>query len=120
MHCLRPFCFLLLVCASLATSAQAPTWSEDINLDPSLSVEESEAKLGWDVYPNPTTDQLRVDFPTGIPGADVVLTDAAGKIALEAHIQPGQPLDVQALPAGVYHVRLRAAHRMYTSTLIKN
>ena len=93
---------------------------EYINLDPSLSVEESEAKLGWDVYPNPTTDQLRVDFPTGIPGADVVLTDAAGKIALEAHIQPGQPLDVQALPAGVYHVRLHAAHRMYTSTLIKN
>ncbi len=54
------------------------------------------------VFPNPTVDQLRVDWPDGIEQANIEILDMQGKVVFEADVHRGESISVSALPAGNY------------------
>ncbi|WP_343633648.1 T9SS type A sorting domain-containing protein [Fluviicola sp.] len=64
---------------------------------------ESLEQNGWNVYPNPVTDQL---FIEAIESAEITIIDMAGKTILSETLQPGKnTLNVSLLTRGVYFIR---------------
>lgn len=65
------------------------------------------------LYPNPATDQVRVLLPAPAPpGAEVLLTDVAGRVVARQSLPTGAAealLSVAQYPAGLYLVRVQAA-----------
>jgi len=59
------------------------------------------------LYPNPATDQLTVLLPPPTTATVVEVLDALGRVVRTAvPVGPSAQMDVAALPAGVYHVRV--------------
>ncbi|HEY0976926.1 MAG TPA: YCF48-related protein [Flavobacteriales bacterium] len=65
----------------------------------------AEAQGAARLYPNPANDRLRIEPGHMLP-TNVVLVDAQGRIVREDRINGGGTIDVSALPAGLYVVRL--------------
>jgi hypothetical protein len=65
------------------------------------------------LYPNPATDQVRVLLPAPAPpGAEVLLTDVAGRVVVRQPLPAGAAealLSVAQYSAGLYIVRVQAA-----------
>ena len=88
-----------------------PVFSTASNVD--LAVEERAAEvLSWEVYPNPSTGMISIDWKndTSFPGA--VCRDAQGRIirVLEANEQQLK-MDLSDVPAGIYFVELSGLNR---------
>ena len=70
-----------------------------------------------DVYPNPTSDVLRIN---GIEGtATVQVVDAVGRVVLETVWNAGQEVDVRLLPQGAYTFTLQQAGQVWSAAFIK-
>ncbi|WP_017731763.1 S8 family serine peptidase [Nafulsella turpanensis] len=80
--------------------------------------EEKSAASGLGVYPNPAKEQLQIQVPE-ISGKSVLhLQDASGKLIKTYSVNAGQSLfelSVQALPQGLYWLRLQTEKGTYTS-----
>lgn len=63
------------------------------------------------LYPNPTTETVRVGWPAGSPSPHLHLTDLAGRpVAVPLHATDAEAqLDLRALAPGVYLLHLQAA-----------
>ena len=70
------------------------------------------------VSPNPTTGLVQFSF-AGDGEASVRLYDVAGQLLQSRLVQPGQPLDLTALPAGVYNVTARQDAELYSGKIVK-
>lgn len=68
------------------------------------------------VSPNPTTGLLRLAIETE---ADVHILDAAGQILLSRILQPGEPLDLSNLPAGIYQLKARSGKAFFAGKVLK-
>ena len=66
-----------------------------------------------EIYPNPVMDQL---FVTA--GYDMQLMDAGGRMVFSTFTN-GNPIDVSALPAGLYTLRLMQGATLRIEQLIK-
>jgi hypothetical protein len=73
--------------------------------------------LAMDVYPNPTTGRIRIGFDAE---ADVRVFNASGKLLQTAILQPGQELDLTALPAGMYYLTARKESDYYAGKVFKH
>jgi hypothetical protein len=63
----------------------------------------------WQVYPNPTTGQLRVEVPTAFGAQTLVVRNALGQAVLSRTLTPVSPttdLDLTVWPAGLYVVQI--------------
>jgi minor extracellular serine protease Vpr len=73
------------------------------------------------VFPNPTTDQV---YLLGENDEDVVFAlnvfTAEGKVVLSQNYQWNQPINVSALPGGIYFIRLLAGALNYQCKFVKN
>ena len=61
------------------------------------------------IHPNPTTDKIRISFPTTVSAEELVLTDQLGREVLRWDIESiGDQLevDLSSLPNGVYTLDL--------------
>lgn len=90
---------------------------DNILLDPSSS--EDGSSFAFRVYPNPASNELILELPSGIPASDlrVNLYSLQGELVLQA--QAGRSLSLpQNLPAGVYVLQLREGLRLVTSRRI--
>lgn len=87
--------------------------------------QEYQAPLNVTVYPNPVQGKAQIEFPLS-EDADVrlELTDVAGKIVLQQRFADQtqgrfrRSLDLSHLPAGVYHLNLRAGDAQHNQKLI--
>lgn len=87
------------------------TWQDiGFDLNTSTGLDEAHA-LRATVFPNPAEDRLMLDVDGGTPAAVEVLDLHGRPLPVTALAQPGAPvlLDVAALPAGLYLVRVRSA-----------
>lgn len=86
--------------------------------EPVAGIEDADALLGASIYPNPTSDLLRVE--TSISQLNsIVLTDLAGRIVLEEDNLDTMryQLDLSSMPSGMYLLTLNNA---VTKRVIKN
>ncbi|KAB2806813.1 T9SS type A sorting domain-containing protein [Phaeocystidibacter luteus] len=69
-----------------------------------ISVIEPEPQNHFKLYPNPAEDYIQLDFDGG-NSAEIQIVDLNGRAVLSTRVQARQPIDVSALPAGIYFVR---------------
>ncbi|MDO7853475.1 T9SS type A sorting domain-containing protein [Hymenobacter convexus] len=72
-----------------------------------LSTERAADALGFSVYPNPTTNELRLQLPTGAQPNGLRLYDAQGRLART--FADAAALSLRGLPAGLYVLRATLA-----------
>ena len=70
------------------------------------------------IYPNPVADRLQMQEWSTIQ--HVRILSPAGQLVLESDKVQAQGMDVEHLPAGLYHVQLTRADRVQTYKIIKN
>ena len=62
------------------------------------------------LFPNPVTSQLNLTGP-GLTGAEISIHNLVGQRVWQGAYQPGQAIDVAALPAGVYVLTVAAPNQ---------
>jgi alpha-glucosidase (family GH31 glycosyl hydrolase) len=85
-----------------------------------LSVDEPpEAQVA--IYPNPSEDMLNISiFENGVQNATIELFDISGKLLLSEALTGHQNnLDISALEAGIYQIRIQANEKMANRKIIK-
>ncbi|MGH1435458.1 MAG: T9SS type A sorting domain-containing protein [Lewinella sp.] len=102
----------LLACETAAIQIPSVAIEESISYPPSMSL-----------YPNPTSNLVRVDInelePSAVPG-ELILKNAYGKIVLRQSIHENI-IDLQQLPSGMYILEWWSGnHRISTEKLIKS
>lgn len=72
-------------------------------------------------FPNPTSRWLNLELPPTLEASAVQasLWDAAGHLVSEQTLSTGTPLDVSALPSGVYWVQVVAEEEVYRGKWVK-
>jgi hypothetical protein len=87
-----------------------PVEAADQSFFISLSQEKSAEEAGWNIYPNPAEDWLRIERPSALlSGWDWELLDGAGRSLEKGHSRSGRLELPISLPGGVYTLRLRSA-----------
>ncbi|MEN9993805.1 MAG: Secretion system C-terminal sorting domain [Bacteroidota bacterium] len=93
--------------------------------NPSASIEEhmiTEAMNNLVVSPNPVVDQLQMNWLTqeSYENYQLEVIDLEGKVLLAIpHMTNNQKVDIKDLQAGVYLVKVKAAHSQATQRIIK-
>lgn len=102
--------------ASWSTSSFAgsmmmrPVFSTASNAD--LAVDELVPDLNWEVYPNPTSGMLSIDWKNGTAFPGAICRDAQGRvIRMVGADQQHAQIDLSDVPAGLYFVELSGASR---------
>lgn len=109
---------LIVPCGSLEAYTD-PTcyWSvffpNRIEEDCSVSLQEVESTMEFDVYPNPTSG--KVSLSRVMERVEVI--DLAGKVVQTC--ENTSEINIGALPAGVYHLRMSVEEKTITRMLIK-
>lgn len=103
---------LLVSDAVFEDGGRIRNWSLDICTDASEVVNTSHilANTQWQVWPNPTTDQLQLTLADGLDGSlQATLFATNGQAVSQWLLNPQQgqqPLDLRDVPAGIYWLRL--------------
>ena len=83
------------------------------------------AATAFGAYPNPATGLLHVQLGSGLRGAaSVRVLDKFGAVRTRVELAdvaatPEQPLDLSALPAGVYYVQVVTGQQVLTQRVVK-
>lgn len=73
------------------------------------STRKRRGKLGFELYPNPATNSLRIELPKGSLSGQLAIHDLTGRLVLQTTLLPGMHyLDVRALKQGSYLAKLQA------------
>ena len=73
------------------------------------------------VYPNPATDQLRVQLPAGSQAGQLSLVDGLGRVVRRQPLPAGTrqaEVAVRGLPAGLYLLRVRQGPQVQTQKVL--
>ncbi len=77
-------------------------------------------ELSMDIYPNPTTDYIQLNFENDVD-RQVVITDYIGRSVFQNIFENASiQMDVHYLPSGIYQVMVIEDGKRYTSKLVKN
>ncbi|HLP55823.1 MAG TPA: T9SS type A sorting domain-containing protein [Fluviicola sp.] len=80
-----------------------PIFSTALNAD--LAVEERELVPSWELYPNPTSGVVSIDWNESTPFPGAVCVDAQGRV-IGTMDADNQTIDLGFNPAGIYFVQL--------------
>ncbi len=111
--------------ASLPGAGEFTDSTLTYNSNPSAGLEEftiNEAMNNLVVSPNPAVDQLQMNWLTqeSIETYQLEVLDLEGKVILAfPHMTNSEKLDIKDLQAGVYLIKVRAAHSQATQRFIK-
>ncbi|MBC8084049.1 MAG: S8 family peptidase [Hymenobacter sp.] len=73
----------------------------------------------WQLYPNPTSGLVRVETPAGFGGRQLEVLSTLGQVVRQQALAgPAAELDLRALPAGLYVVRVRGAAGTLTQRVL--
>ena len=81
----------------------------------------SEAKrLHFEMFPNPASENLTIQLPSGSKNASVVFYDYIGRMALTQKVsQTNNQINVQKLSSGVYIIKVLADGKIGTQKFVK-
>ena len=82
----------------------------------------SEARrLKFEMFPNPASDKVRIQLPSGAENATVEFYDSLGRLALSKKVtRINNKMDVNALSKGVYILKVFTADQIGSQKFIKN
>ena len=88
----------------------------------STSVSGPESRRVLKIFPNPVSGMLYLQLPDGEAEVErIVVSDMLGRVMLRKDRLTGSEIDVSALPAGMYLLKLRtAAGAAFTGKFVKN
>ncbi|MEM7660161.1 MAG: T9SS type A sorting domain-containing protein [Bacteroidota bacterium] len=93
------------------------------NMSPNTATEALYAKAGWQVFPNPASNQLNIRLDESFPAdATLQLFDQQGRLVQKGHIpafQATHQLALSALPSGLYWLSLEAEGQIWTQSVMK-
>ena len=88
-------------------------------LSVSLGVYENNL-LSFEMYPNPVSDVLNIQLPTGTEKADVSVFDYTGRLVSSKTISSNDTaIDVQQISKGIYMIRVAANNKIGVQRFIK-
>ncbi|WP_299048901.1 choice-of-anchor V domain-containing protein [uncultured Polaribacter sp.] len=91
--------------------------SESVNV---LGISEAQ-RLDFDLFPNPASDQLTIQLPSGSEQATVQFFDYLGRLALTQEISFGnEEINVSNLNSGVYLLRVLSDDKIGSQKFVKN
>ena len=77
--------------------------------------------LSFDIFPNPVSDVLTIQLPTGTEKAEVGVFDYTGKLVTSKTITSNDnSIDVQKLSNGIYLIRVSSDAKIGAQRFIKN
>lgn len=83
--------------SSTGDSTDGPYW-----VDGTTYVNPAAGRQEVHLYPNPATEQLHLDLPSGMEGkVELILTDLQGRQVLRADVTPGHTLDLPSCASGL-------------------
>ncbi|MDA9339892.1 T9SS type A sorting domain-containing protein [Polaribacter sp.] len=82
----------------------------------------SEARrLKFEMFPNPASDKVRIQLPSGAENATVEFYDSLGRLALSKKVtRISNKMDVNALSKGIYILKVFTADQIGSQKFIKN
>jgi hypothetical protein len=101
------------------------TASYDVSVSVFTGVNTLTASAGYEVYPNPTSDNVYIKFNSGDIGnsALISITDVTGRVISETTTKVGNelivPMNVTAMPAGMYFVKIVSGNTIQISKFVK-
>ena len=88
-------------------------------LSVSLGISENNL-LSFEMYPNPVSDLLNIQLPTGTEKAEVGVFDYTGRLVSSKTISSNDTaIDVQQISKGIYMIRLAANNKIGVQRFIK-
>ncbi|MDC1465760.1 T9SS type A sorting domain-containing protein [Polaribacter sp.] len=85
-----------------------------------LSTSETK-RLKFEMFPNPASDKVRIQLPSGAENATVEFYDSLGRLALSKKVtRINNKMDVNALSKGVYILKVFTADQIGSQKFIKN
>ena len=76
--------------------------------------------LSFDMYPNPVSDMLTVQLPTGSEKAEVSIIDYTGRLVSSKTISSNDTsIDVQSISKGIYIIRVASNAKIGVQRFIK-
>jgi plastocyanin len=86
----------------------------------SLSTSEAR-RLNFEMFPNPASDKVRIQLPSGAENATVEFYDSLGRLALSKKVtRINNKMDVNALSKGIYILKVFTADQIGSQKFIKN
>ena len=86
----------------------------------SLSTSEA-TRLKFEMYPNPASDKVSIQLPSGAENATVEFYDSLGRLALSKKVtRINNKMDVNALSKGIYILKVFTADQIGSQKFIKN
>ena len=77
-------------------------------------------RLDFDMFPNPASEELTIQLPSGSENASVEFYDYIGRLALTQKVsQTNNSINVQDLSAGVYILKVLSDNKIGTQKFIK-
>jgi hypothetical protein len=77
--------------------------------------------LSFEMYPNPVSDVLNIQLPTGTEKAEVGVFDYTGRLVTSKIISSNDTsIDVQKLSNGIYLIRVSSDAKIGAQRFIKN
>ncbi len=106
--------------SELVAGGASPNLQNIASTDLTLAVPGTVADHPIAIWPNPTTDMVRIDGLSGSVATSVELIDASGRVVRRVGNLPvTNTVDVRDLPDGTYTIRIRMEDRLLSATFIK-
>lgn len=84
-----------------------------------VGLDETEGRPMLSVFPNPGTNELRIEGLADVP-ADIEILDTQGKtIGLKKSYENGEPMDISELQQGIYLLRVSTQDGVYLLRFVK-
>ena len=85
-----------------------------------LSTSETK-RLKFEMFPNPASDKVRIQLPSGAENATVEFYDSLGRLALSEKVtRINNKMDVNSLSKGIYILKVFTADQVGSRKFIKN
>ncbi|GAA4005039.1 hypothetical protein GCM10022408_16050 [Hymenobacter fastidiosus] len=72
----------------------------------------------WQVYPNPTTGQVRVEVPREFGGREIRVVNTLGQVLTTQKLVGSATLNLSAYPAGLYLLQVQGASGVLTKSVV--
>jgi len=80
-----------------------------------------EVQLDFAMFPNPSSDHITIQLPSGVSKADLNVFDISGRLVLQSNIiSQNQLVNVTDLSSGIYVVKIQSEGKVGSRQFIKN
>lgn len=110
----------LLGTSELVAGGASASLANIASTDLTLAVPSPGTTVQVSLWPNPATEQIRIDGLGTRPAQRIEIMDAAGRLVKRFNnVAPGNPIDVHELPLGSYTARVSVDNKTIAAPFVK-